>query len=278
MRSATKDPPSWTRGRFLGLVGVLFVFQAGLIFLFGDRSGPLSPLSAPSVRFRALGASLSEDQLLRRFFVGDPAVFPLPNPHGFSGRGWLNQRPLAHTNEIQLEPPIWLDFYPARLGTNVLALPSSYSGFVLGLVDHLGTDFPVLPSGSEPILASLVEQRSRREEPLPVFLPPEIMPTQSVFRLDGGLGDRLLGAGPALRAWPCEKLLTNSVVQIAVDPLGEVVAARLESRCGLAEADVDAVAKANALRFRPSPAAGTKWGEAVFEWQTTEQAGAGPPK
>jgi hypothetical protein len=278
MNTATNVRPSWTRGRFLGTVGVLFILQAGLIFLLGDRSRPMPPLSAPSIHFRALGASVSEDQLLRQFFVGDPAVFPLPNPHGFSGRGWLNGRPLAHQDEIQLEPPIWLDLDTARLGTNFPVLPSSYSGFVLSLVAGLGINFPVLPSGSEPILPVLAEKQSRREEPLPVFLTPEIMPKQSVFRLEGGLGHRLLGARPALRAWPSEKVLTNSVVQIAVNPLGEVVAARLDASCGLAGADADAVAQASALRFRPSPSAGTRWGEAIFQWQTTEQAGAGPPK
>jgi TonB family protein len=263
MNSATKDCPFWSRGRFLAVVGVLFVLQAGLILLFGDRSRPLPPLSAPSVGFRALGASVSEDELLRQFFVGDPAVFPLPNPHGFSGRGWMGQRPLAYQTEIQIESPIWLGLDTARLGTN----------------------FPALPSGSQPILSGLVEQPSRHEEPLPVFLTPEIIPTQSVFRLEGGLGDRLLGAAPALRTWSSEKLLNSSekllnssLVQIAVDSSGEVLATKLVASCGLAEADAEAVATARALRFRPSPSAGTRWGQAVFQWQTTEQAGAGPRK
>ena len=278
MKSATQDCSSWSRGRFLGVVGVLFVLQAGLIFLFGDRSQPLPPLSSPTVRFRALGAPVSEGQLLRQFFVGDPAVFPLPNLHGFSGRGWLGQRPLAYSNEIQLERPMGLDLDMARLRTNIPLLPSSFSRFVLSLVARLGTDFPILPPGSGPILSGVAEQQARREEPLPVFLAPEIIPTQSVFRLEGGLSDRLLGAAPALRTWPSEKLLTKSVVQIAIDPVGEVVASKLVASCGLAEADAEAVATARALRFRPSSSRETRWGEAVFQWQTTEQAAAGPLK
>jgi hypothetical protein len=256
MKSAIKECSSWTRGRFLGMVGVLVVLQAGLIFLFGDHSGPQPRLSKRSVRFRALSASVSEDQLMRQSFVGDPAVFPLPNLHGFSGRGWMDQQPPEYQSENHLEPPIWLTNDTARLGTN----------------------FPLLPSGSEPTLAGLAEQQTRHEEPLPDFLAPEIVWTQSVFRLEGGLSNRLLGAAPALSNWPSPQLLTNSAVQIAVDPAGEVVATRLEARCGLAEADNDAVAKARALRFRPSPSAGTRWGEAVFQWRTIEPAGAGPPK
>jgi TonB family protein len=73
-------------------------------------------------------------------------------------------------------------------------------------------------------------------------------------------------------------LLTNSVVQLAVDSTGEVIAARLEGSCGLSEADAEAVAKARALRFRPLPSAGTKWAKAIFQWQTIEPASAAAPK
>jgi hypothetical protein len=185
---------------------------------------------------------------------------------------------LAYQAEIQLEPPIWLDLDLARLGTNLPVFPSSISRFVSSLVARLGTDFPLLRPGSEPILSGLAQQQARHEESFPVFLAPEIIPTQSVFRLEGGLSDRLLEAAPALRTWSSEKLLSNSVVQIAVNSVGEVVAAKLDTGCGLAEADAEAVATARALRFRPSSSAGTRWGDAVFQWQTAEQAVAGPLK
>jgi TonB family protein len=247
---------SWTRNRFLAIIGALFALQLSLIFLFGEHSRPQPVLSAPSMRFRALETSVNEDDLLRQFFVGDPAVFSLPNQHGFSGRGWLNQRPLEYQAESQLEPPQWL-----RLDTSLL-----------------GANFPLPQPGAEPILAKLAAQQARHEDPPPDVLAPEIIPAQSVFRLEGGLGDRLLGPGPSLQSQPSEKWLTNSVVQIAVNPAGEVMAARLEESCGLAEADADAVAKSRALRFRPSPSDGTKWGRAIFQWQTTQPVGPSPPK
>jgi hypothetical protein len=256
MKTVMTECSLWTRGRFFGVVGVLIVLQIGLLFLFGDRSRPKTGLSPSSVHFRDLGASVKEDQLLREYFVGDPAVFPLANRHGFSGRGWMDQRPVEFQSENQLEPPIWLSNDTARLGTN----------------------FPVLPSGSEPILSGLAEQQDRRDEPQPAFLAPEMIATQSVFRLEGGFSRRLLGAPPVLGYWPSPQLLTNSTVQIAVDSAGEVIATRLDARCGSAEADADALAKARALRFRPSPSAGTRWGEAVFQWHTIEPAGASPPK
>jgi hypothetical protein len=256
MKSMIKESASLTRRRFLGVVGALFVLQAGLLFLFGDHSRRQPQSSRTSVHFRALGASVGENELLRQYFVGDPAVFPLPNSHGFSGRGWMGQRPLEYQFENQLEAPIWLTNDTARLGI----------------------DFPVLPSDSEAIVAGLTEQQDRQDEPLPPFLAPEMIQTQSVFRLEGGLRDRLLGAALVLTTWPSLQLLTNSDVQIAVDSNGEVVITRLEARCGLAEADADALAKARALRFRPSRSAGTRWGEAVFQWQTIEPAVASPLK
>jgi hypothetical protein len=256
MKSIIKDRASWTRGRFLGVVGVLLVLQAGLLFLFGDRSQPQPQVAARPVRFRALGASVSEDQLMRQYFVGDPAVFPVPNPHGFSGRSWLDQQPLVYHSENQLEPPVWLALEADRLGTN----------------------FPLLRPGYTAIRMDLAQLPSRQEEPPPIFLAPELIATQSVFRLEGGLRDRLLGPAPALSSWPSPQLLTNSTVQIAVNPEGEVVAARLKARSGWDDADAEALAKARALRFRPSIGAGTRWGNAIFQWQTIEPPAAVPAK
>jgi hypothetical protein len=256
MKNALQQGSSWPRGRFLGVISVLFVLQAGLIFLFGERSHSPSSPHAPAVRFCALDASVNEDEMLRQFFAGDPAVFALPNHRGFSGRSWLDQRPLEFQPENPLEPPAWLPLATARLGPDVLLARAS----------------------SEPIPAGLAQPQARHGEPLPDFLEPEVIPLQSVFRLEGGLRGRLLGAGPELSAQPGEKILANSVVQIGVGPSGEVVAARLDAPSGSSAADADAVAKARALRFRSAPSAGTQWGEAVFQWQTSEPAGAGPPK
>jgi len=256
MRSALKECSYWTRGRFLAVAGILFVLQAGMIFLFGDHSQPLAKLPPRFVRFRALGGSVSENELMRQYFVGNPAVFPLPNPHGFSARAWLEQQPPAYQSASQLEAPEWLNLDSNRLGTN----------------------FPLLPPGFQPVLLDLAEQQARHHEPLPHFLAPEMIATQSVFRLEGGLSDRLLGAALVLKSWPSPLLLTNSAVQIAVSPAGEVVVTRLDARSGSDEADAEALAKARALRFRPAPSSGTRWGEAVFQWQTIPPAAAGPLK
>ena len=255
MNTPVRDPAAWTRGRFLAAAGVLFVLQIGLIFLFAARVSPPRPAPPPPPSYRAFSAAVSEEQLLRTFFVGEPDIFLTPNSHGFSGRGWMNQPPPQYQPTNQLEEPDWLPFLPDRLGTVV----------------PLKQGRPALP----PMLA---EPAGPETEPLPIFLPPRIVPAQSVFNLEGEVSARLAGDPPALRSWPSAALLSNSVVQIAVTPAGDVIAARLLARSGLADADADALAKARTLQFRPSSLPGVKWARAVFQWRTEETAPAEPQK
>jgi hypothetical protein len=245
----------WTRGRFLAIVGCLFALQIGLIALFGARAARTIPTLSPSARFQAINVTLSQEQIMSLFFASDPAVFPLPSRHGFSGRAWMNQPPAEFHPTNALKAPLWLALDASRLGT---------AASVMGDADE-----------SMPL--KLAPAQVRQLEPLPVFLTPPIIPTQSVFRIDGELAQRLASPAPTLQAWPSasRKLLTNTVVQIAVSGAGDVLVARLLTRCGSVEADGDAVAKAQALRFRPSPGAATDWAQAVFHWQTTFPAVAG---
>ena len=73
-------------------------------------------------------------------------------------------------------------------------------------------------------------------------------------------------------------MLTNSVVQIAVTPEGQTVAAMLLVSSGSKEADLIAMSQARAARFRPMSQPGSErpayspnglsWGELIFEWHT----------
>ncbi|MGA2748800.1 MAG: energy transducer TonB [Verrucomicrobiota bacterium] len=257
MSPAPRVISGWTRSRFLAVVGVLFVLQVGLIMLFGGRKPPSLQATAPSIRFRALSGPVTEQELLRLFFAGDPAVFPGPGPHGFSSRAWMDQRPEQYQPSNPLEPPSWLALNPARLATNFIALPA----------------------GSEPFPLGLAEQRTAQVEPLPAFLPPERIRAGSEFHIEGALGERLLSQPPLLTAWPSAQVLASSVVEIAVNPAGDVIAARLLLRSGSPDADKDALAKTRALRFRPSTAApAITWCRAVFDWQTVELPAAAPQK
>jgi hypothetical protein len=272
MNAAVKDPFAWSQKRFWLTVCVLVVVQVGLIFIFSDRTHTTPRATAPALQFHALGGSVSEDQLLGQFFVGDPAVFPLPNPRGFSGRGWMDHPPLTYQSEMPLETPIWLNIAPGQSNH-----PASISKLVSAFVSDLGTNVPVAPSSARPAFASTAEQHKQPDEPLPTFLTPRIAPTQSIFRIQGELAGRLLEK-PALPSWPSDTLLNRSIVQIGVDPSGETVAARLETSCGLADADNEAIAKARALQFHSTNSGGTQWGRAIFQWQTVAPTNASPSK
>jgi TonB family protein len=246
MNSAPPVSGGWTRRRFWGVVGLLFVAQASLILLFGG-GGLRGPGAVPApAHFLVLGAKMTADQLSRVFFAADPAASVMPNPHGFSGRAWLDQPPPAFAMPEDKEPPAWLPIDTSRLGTN----------------------FPALSHVKAP--APLPQQHGGELEPWPIFLTPELFRTQSLFRLQGAAAGRLLNPPAQLRAWPGAQLLSNTVVQIAVDSAGQVVATRLLERSTSADADQNALGQARNLRFRPAPVESPVWGEAIFEWQTIE--------
>jgi TonB family protein len=232
----------------------LCIVQAGLILLFGGREHrPARMVPAPGY-FRLLGSPLTEDQLFKTFFAIDPTVFPLPSLHGFSERAWL-RLPARHFEAPgETEPPAWLTLDAARLGT----------------------DFPPLNRAKSALPFVLTDQRGAEAEAWPVFLAPEPARTQSLLEIQGDLAGRQLNAPAGMRAWPSAELLAKSVVQIAVDSAGQVVAARLLARSGSVEADNNALDKARRLRFRPVPSPTPVWGKAVFEWQTAAPANAGP--
>jgi hypothetical protein len=248
-----KEPPKsnsvWTRGRFFMIVAALFALQIGLIALFGARVSASLPAPSLPTRFRAIRSVMSQEELMRFFFVSDPAVFPLPSGHGFSGRAWMNQPPAQYQAAQQLDAPLWLALDSSKLGAGSALLSET--------------------EGPAPLKFSA--RQNPRLEPLPVFLSPQIVPTQSVFRIEGELAKRFLGPAPLLHAWPSPstKLLTNTVVQIAANRTGDILTARLMTRCGSPDADADALAKAWSLRFRASADGRIQWAQAVFDWQTT---------
>jgi TonB family protein len=247
-------PSGWTRGRFWCVVGVFCALQTGLIMLFAEREHAVPGTTAAPGHFRLLWTPLTADELAGKFFAIDPTVFPLPSLHGFSGRAWLRRTAQPFETNSEMEARAWLALDTARLGTNFPTLSRAKSLLPFGLADQRGPDL----------------------EPWPAFLTPERFKTQSIFEIRGELAGRKLNAPVELPSWPSAQLLSNSVVQIAVDSAGQVIAARLLARSGSAEADSKALDKARGLRFRPEPSTPPVWGEAVFEWQTVEPAKTGP--
>jgi len=244
----------WTRGRFWRVTGVLCIVQAGLILLFAEREHrPFRMAPAPG-HFRLLGTPLTAGQLTRTFFAIDPTVFPLPSSKGFSERAWLRLPARQIEAPSETNERAWL-----TLDTN-----------------RLGTDFEPLNRAKSALPFGWTDQRSQEPEPWPVFLIPEPVRTQSLLEIQGELAGRQLNAPAELPAETNAQLLAKSVVQIAVDSAGQVIAARLLARSGSVEADNNALDQARRLRFRPAPSPTPVWGKAVFEWQTVEPTNAGP--
>jgi len=252
MNGSVNVPAGWTRGRFWRVAGILCVVQAGLILLFSER-GRLAPVALPTPGdFHLLAGSLDGDQLSKTFFALDPTVFPLPSLHGFSERGWLRLPDSDADSLSEAEPPAWLILDGAGLGTN----------------------FPTLNAAKPLLPFALGDQPSPELDPWPASLSLETVRTQSLFEIHGPLADRQLNAPAVLPPWTNTQLLSNSVVQFAVDSAGQVIAARLFGRSGSADADNDALAKARSLRFKPVSAPTPVWSMAVIKWQTVQKADA----
>jgi TonB family protein len=238
------------------LATAFFALQVALLMFFAEHPGSGKVPPPLATHFFALETPLREEQLLSMFFVGDPSTFARPGRHGFSSEAWLSQSPPEYHPSNRLEAPMWLSLDVSTLG-------------------HVSV--PDLGRALEPLFLDLSGQEASALEPLPVFLPSPFVPTQSVLRLQGNLRLRL--ANPvSLPPQPSAQLLTNSVVELAIDRAGRVLAHRLQARSGSAAADEAALGVAKSLRFRPSAEAGAAWGEAVFEWHTIQNTNAAPPK
>jgi hypothetical protein len=241
----------WAGGRFFLAVAILFVAQVGIILLVAERpAASVSRAAAPTV-FRSLAAPLDQDQISEVFFAADPIVFASATPHGFSGSAWLRFQPVRYGPAQELEPPSLLALDSRRLGTK-----------------------PPTTEETNQVPFELAERRGPQLEPLPVFPATSAARSQSVYHLEGPLAGRQLGPDAVPPSWPASPLLTNSVVQFAVNRSGEVVLHRLISRCGLADADLAAVAITRKLRFSAlgATAPAVVWSKAIFQWQTLEPA------
>ena len=244
--SPTVPPASISKGRFWILVGGICVLQAGLVLLFGERYHKAPAGIAQPARFGLADAPMDGDRMFKTFFAIDPTVFPLPGSNGFSERAWLSMPAPSYDVTNQTEPPAWLALNTAHLGIDFPSLHTSKRGGRFGL-------------SAPPIEAS---------EPWPVFLSAEKFRSRSMFEIQGPLAGRQLNAPSVLPAQTNALLLSNTVVQIAVDSAGQVISARLLDRSGSVDADGYALVQARNLRFRPSPGPVPVWGNAVIEWQT----------
>ncbi|HEY5910112.1 MAG TPA: hypothetical protein VJA21_05860, partial [Verrucomicrobiae bacterium] len=114
-----------------------------------------------------------------------------------------------------------------------------------------------------------------------------LFPDHSTFRLAGALAGRALKTPIDLPSRSHAEILTNSVVQLLVDPEGIPLSTiLLGPGSGSKEADDYALQRARAARFTPlpftpgtaSPLLGLAWGELIFEWHTVPATNVPAPK
>ncbi len=223
------DTIRWSPRRWWYTLGVVFLIQIGLLFYFGEHGrSAISP--APfRTRLQLAADPWSEKQLSESPDVPDPSQFALPHPRGFSGAAWFRFRPMDYQPEDWSEPPRWLS-----VDTN-----------------QLGQGFAKFVNQSGPVTMLIADK------PLPALvgiepsLPPQSIPNRTEIRLEGNLSRRKLVAPLDFPSWEGTDLLTNSVLQLIVDAVGEVQSATLIGSCGLPKADNFALKLATSATFGP---------------------------
>ena len=185
--------------------------------------------------------------------LDDPTLLALPSLAGFSGDAWLRFPAFGYQTAEWVEPAHWL-----ALATQSLA--ATFSQFIATNV--------IAP----PLIADKPLPPLQRYEP---NFPNEPFPTQSVVRIEGELSGRRLLTPVNLKSWVASEILSNTVVQAAVDSLGFTFSATLLSSSGSTNADRHALTEVSNARFRPvripsqaDPIRSLMWGRWTFQWHT----------
>jgi len=243
------------RASFWLAVGFVFVLQLAAVFLADKpRALPAAPATVGDSGF-VLGSARSPELAA----LEDPTLLVLANVHGFSGRVWMPARPLSYEPRAWTEPVQWL-----------LPVTSDFfETFTQYVQDNMNTGYQA--PLSEPTLTY---------PPNPVFLD---APVPSSLRIEGELaGRRLLNPEPLPAV---SEALTNSVVQVVVDPRGYVYSAVPTVRSGSTNDDL-AVRIAYSKRFEPIEVSGPNrstiapapmmTGTLIFEWRPAAPETAQP--
>lgn len=236
------------QGKFFLAVSAVFLVQVALILWSSDRSRIVPRTPAPAPVFKFENARAPELVALE-----NPTLFVLPNHHGFSGEGWMKAPQLEFHPANWTEPVRWLNVATDELGT--------------ALADYIQAH-PTIPfrnlAPPEPTLT------------YPVIAPTFTALRPSTLRIEGDLAARKLLNPPELPL--IEGPVTNSVVQVLVDPLGNTFSALLlKPGSGSEKADEIALQTARDAQFKsiePSgpdraniPEPKLMMGTMIFEWQ-----------
>ena len=243
------DQDRWPRHRWWLLIAVVFAAHVALIFAFGDRRAIVAREPGPAPELR-LGMGSSELLTLQ-----DPTLFALPHPKGFSAAAWRQSSKIEFPAFRWTEPPRWLALPAEQLGGLLLRLVLTNT--------FARIEFEALPPPQLALPGVPLETR------------PAVL---SALRVTGDLASRRLLSRVQLPSWPNADLLTNTVVQIFVEPRGNVFSSTLVTPgSGSKDADQWALNFARTARFAPlarpaipsaNPVDPLTRGALIIQWRT----------
>lgn len=230
MSAAAPAEPIWSPKRWTITIAIIFCLQGGLTWWLSDHR-PLNILKETRLLRIRLADDANHPGLVALLELNDPTRFVLPNRASYSGRAWLDMKPLQHRSPGWSNPPQWLQLKPADL----LA------------------DFSRFAATNNPDRSSLTE-RSSQPAVVQVPLTAREMP-QPVSRMQvvGQLSLSDLTDVPQIPAIDYAGLLAPTVIRIIVDQQGRVFDASLAAGSESADADQAGLKLVRSLQFVPDP-------------------------
>jgi TonB family protein len=244
MNSIALESLHWNWRRWVMFFVLIFATQLLLIYFLSANNRAPSRREIQHVAVEVFPKQLTESEFTETFLASDPTLFVLPNRHGFSGSAWLKVPSRNYDLVEQTKPSFWLGLDSEQLGTTV----------------------------GQFIRTNILSTLQTSENPTPeIFVSqmPDALAyakTNSTFRFEGNLAARKLNHLPKLESQHHTDILSNSVVQIAVDKSGAVISTRLISRSGKNDSDRSALETARQLQFAPGKE--IVWGNLIFDWHT----------
>ncbi len=254
-QAGTKPPDetSWSHGRWLMLIVLVFAAHVALLFVFGARN-PIAPRPVKHVPMLKLA-----DNTGGLLALNDPTLFALPHQRDDVSALQVPvpapDQPAFHWTE-----PAGEQLSPAgELGTvfDEFMQTNRFADFELQLKPPLKLSAPGLPVA--PVIAQT-----------------------STLQIGGDLVQRRLLDPINPPSWPYESVIAPSKVQAVVDPAGNVVSAVLLPADGgfttadqYDEADQRALELTRSARFAPAPRLTV--GRLIFNWHTVPVTATNEP-
>jgi hypothetical protein len=258
MNPAVPQIDRWSPQRWVLAVILFFALQVGLVLALSDRVQVEPQQAVLHSSVRLLTDAAASRNLFDALAAPDPALLALIQP---VGSGDLPRAVLPSQETLDwAEPERWFTRSGVAMSVAFGPFVRTNAAIALRLADKL------------------------RSAPLTINVSREPALSESSLRIEGALQDRPPAGVVKLRSWRYEDVLEDSVVELWVNPAGNVFSPRLVGSAtannpAQREADQFALGVARSLRFqaRPSQASGAgpggfTTGRLIFRWHTTPPA------